>query len=69
MTVGANNDHPPILNAENYTVGVYENNLANSIVLNVTATDEDTGQNAEITYSITAGDTSLFTLKTEVRAF
>lgn len=69
MTVGANNDHPPILNPENYTVGVYENNLANSIVLNVTATDEDTGQNAEITYSITAGDTSLFTLKTEVRAF
>lgn len=58
------NDNPP-----NFDKPIYEQNIAtdhgvNTPVLRVTATDVDTGVNAEVTYSLdaTSGDTSYFSI-------
>ena len=51
----------------NYTVSVYENSPMGTPLVNVTATDADSGQNAKITYSVTGGDPySVFTVDTQV---
>ena len=51
----------------NYTVNVYENNLPQKPVLNITGTDADEGQNGEITYSILSGNNqSYFELDSQV---
>jgi hypothetical protein len=44
----------------NYTINVYENNLPQKAVLNITATDADEGQNGELTYSIVRGNNHSF---------
>ena len=52
----------------NYTVFVYENSPVGTPLVNVTATDADSGQNARITYSVTGGDPySVFTADTQVQ--
>lgn len=54
----------------NYTVSVYENSPVGTPLVNVTATDSDSGQNARITYSVTGGDPfSVFTVDTQVSVY
>lgn len=54
----------------NYTVSLYENSPEGTPLVNVTATDADSGQNARITYTVTAGDPfSVFTVDTQVNLF
>ena len=54
----------------NYTVSVYENSLEGTPLVNVTATDVDSGQNARITYTVTGGDPfSVFTVDTQVNLY
>lgn len=54
----------------NYTVSLYENSPQGTPLVNVTATDADSGQNARITYTVTAGDPfSVFTVDTQVNLY
>ena len=54
----------------NYTVSVYENSPVGTPLVNVTATDLDSGQNARITYTVTGGDPfSVFTVDTQVSLY
>lgn len=54
----------------NYTVSLYENSPVGTPLVNVTATDADSGQNARITYTVTAGDPfSVFTVDTQVNLY
>lgn len=54
----------------NYTVSLYENSLEGTPLVNVTATDADSGQNARITYTVTAGDPfSVFAVDTQVTLY
>ena len=54
----------------NYTVSVYENSPEGTPLVNVTATDADSGQNARITYTVTGGDPfSVFTMDTQVSQY
>ena len=54
----------------NYTVSLYENSREGTPLVNVTATDADSGQNARITYTVTGGDPfSVFTVDTQVTLF
>ena len=70
IEVGDINDNDPIFDPMNYTVSVYENSPVGTPLVNVTATDADTGQNARITYSITGGDLhSVFTVDTQVHVY
>ena len=67
IEIGDINDNDPVFDPVNYTVSVYENEPAGTPLINVTATDADSGQNAEITYSVTGGDPlSVFTVITKV---
>ena len=67
IVVGDINDNDPVFDPVNYTVSVYENSLVGTPLINVTATDADSDQNAKIMYSVTAGDPhSLFTVITKV---
>ncbi|XP_068723113.1 protocadherin Fat 4-like isoform X1 [Montipora capricornis] len=66
IEVGDINDNDPVFDPVNYTVSVYENSPVGTPLLNVTAADADTGQNARITYSVTGGDPySVFTVITQ----
>lgn len=68
IEIGDINDNTPIFDPVNYTVSVYENSPVGTPLINVTATDADSGQNARITYSVTGGDPySVFTVVTKVR--
>ena len=70
IVVGDVNDNAPLFNPLNYSVSVYENSPLWTPLVNVTATDADTLQNAKITYSVTSGDQeSVFTVDTEVGRF
>ena len=51
------NDNAPEFTKSRYSGSIYENDPAGTIVVNVTATDDDFGKNAEITYSIVGGST------------
>lgn len=54
----------------NYTVSLYENSPEGTPLVNVTATDADSGQNARITYTVTAGDPfSVFAVDTQVNLY
>lgn len=67
IEIGDINDNDPVFDPVNYTVSVYENEPAGTPLINVTATDADSGQNAAITYSVTGGDPfSVFTVITKV---
>ncbi|XP_067054992.1 protocadherin Fat 4-like [Acropora muricata] len=66
IEVGDINDNDPVFDPVNYTVFVYENSPVGTPLVNVTATDADSGQNARITYSVTGGDPySVFTVDTQ----
>jgi hypothetical protein len=51
------NDNSPDFTKSRYTGQIYENDTAGTTVTKVTATDDDFGKNAEITYSIVGGST------------
>lgn len=46
------NDHPPIFTKSNYTFNVFENVTTGYIVGTVSASDQDEGSNAVVTYRI-----------------
>ncbi|XP_072605921.1 protocadherin gamma-B4 isoform X19 [Vulpes vulpes] len=57
------NDNPPVFSQELYKVGLPENVLPGATVLQVMATDQDEGVNAQITFSFTeAGQITQFDL-------
>ena len=70
IEVGDINDNDPVFDPVNYTVSLYENSPEGTPMVNVTATDADNGQNARISYTITAGDPfSVFTVDTQVSLY
>lgn len=70
IEVGDINDNDPVFDPVNYTVSLYENSPEGTPLVNVTATDADSGQNARISYTITAGDPfSVFTVDTQVSLY
>lgn len=52
------NDNAPVFRFDPYPVTVSESITTNTTFLTVFASDDDIGTNAELTYSITEGDTS-----------
>ena len=50
------NDNSPKFRLSQYTATVKENQAANTLVTTVTATDADSGNNAKLSFSITAGN-------------
>ena len=50
------NEHPPVFNPLHYVKRVSETLLPGSTIVTVTASDNDTGINAELTYDIIDGD-------------
>nr|XP_055052836.1 protocadherin Fat 4 isoform X1 [Misgurnus anguillicaudatus] len=56
------NDNPPIFTSTEYIAFISENAVIGSLVLQVRATDADSGIHGEITYSFIAGDWNLFYL-------
>ena len=64
LTVVDVNDHAPKFPNSSYTVHVSEQTAGGTEILNVSATDADTGENARILYSFQSGvDTTLFGIK------
>lgn len=64
LTVVDVNDHPPIFPNSSYTAYVSEHTPSGTDILNVSASDADTGDNARISYSFQSGvDTTLFGLR------
>ena len=55
MTIIDANDHSPQFDDLPYEFSVEENNKVNQLVGHITATDQDSGRNAELQYSIIAG--------------
>ncbi|XP_028397978.1 cadherin EGF LAG seven-pass G-type receptor 2-like [Dendronephthya gigantea] len=51
------NDNAPVFTKSRYTGEIYENETSGTNIAKVTATDDDFGKNAEITYSILGGST------------
>ncbi|MEJ1272768.1 hypothetical protein NN561_003622 [Cricetulus griseus] len=51
------NDHSPYFTSPLYEASVFESAALGSVVLQVTALDKDKGENAELIYSIEAGNT------------
>ena len=62
VTVIDVNDNPPIFNPRNYQVTVSESINVGFPLVTVTATDADEGPSGVVTYSIVAGNTSLFAI-------
>lgn len=56
------NDNPPVFTSAEYIVSVLENAVVGSLVVQVWATDADSGIHGETTYSLIAGDASFFYL-------
>ncbi|KAA0702143.1 Protocadherin Fat 4 FAT tumor suppressor -like protein 4 [Triplophysa tibetana] len=59
------NDNPPVFASAEYIVSVLENVVVGSPVVQVWATDADSGIHGETTYSLIAGDMSFFYLETK----
>ncbi|XP_017287650.1 protocadherin Fat 3a isoform X2 [Kryptolebias marmoratus] len=58
------NDHVPVFTSALYEASVYESAAVGSAVVQVTAMDKDKGKNAELHYSIEAGNTgNAFTIE------
>nr|XP_022912562.1 protein dachsous isoform X1 [Onthophagus taurus] len=55
------NDNPPIFERNEYSAKILETLPINSQILQVTATDSDTGNNARLTYRITSNSTKTTT--------
>ena len=56
MNVEDANDHSPYLTNPLYEASVFESAALGSAVLQVTALDKDKGENAELMYTIEAGE-------------
>lgn len=56
------NDNPPVFTLPEYVTHILENSAIGSLVIQVTATDEDSGSHAQITYSLLSGHTDFFSL-------
>ena len=56
MTIIDANDHFPQFDDLPYVFSVEENNEVNQLIGHITATDQDSGRNAELQYSIIAGN-------------
>eukprot|EP00794_Sanderia_malayensis_P006322 gene6322-7046_t len=56
INIGDEDDNCPIFSPKVYTARIKENDPRGTIVVNVTATDDDVGRNAELVYAIKAGD-------------
>ncbi|KAF3693195.1 Protocadherin Fat 4 [Channa argus] len=56
------NDNPPVFSSSEYLASVPENSEIGTNVLNVKATDADSGINAQIFYSLIAGHVDKFTV-------
>lgn len=55
MTIIDTNDHSPQFDDLPYEFSVVESNEVDQLVGHITATDQDSGSNAELQYIITAG--------------
>ena len=59
------NDNSPLFSADSYTATVTENSPTGTFIVNVTATDADSGMLGEVRFSIVGGnDASLFSIGT-----
>ncbi|KAM3615537.1 uncharacterized protein V6R79_003654 [Siganus canaliculatus] len=54
------NDNPPVFSSPEYITSLDENSEIGTAILNVKASDADSGINAQITYSIIAGEVDRF---------
>ncbi|CAD7079025.1 unnamed protein product [Hermetia illucens] len=54
------NDNPPVFERNEYSINVLESMPSNSQILQVTAVDLDTGNNARITYRIVGGSDQIY---------
>ena len=55
MTVNDSNDHSPQFENLPYVFDVVENNERNEFIGQIVATDQDSGSNAELQYTIIQG--------------
>lgn len=56
------NDNPPVFTSTEYMASLLENSAIGSSVIQIIATDKDSGSNAQITYSLISGDMDYFYL-------
>ncbi|KAB5550601.1 hypothetical protein PHYPO_G00055620 [Pangasianodon hypophthalmus] len=56
------NDNPPVFTSTEYMTSVSENSVIGSSVIQIIATDKDSGSNAQVTYSLISGHTDYFSL-------
>lgn len=56
------NDNPPVFTSTEYMVSVLENSPVGSSVIQISATDKDSGSNAQLGYSLISGHTDYFSL-------
>ena len=56
IVIGDVNDNDPVFQPANYTVYISEETKPGSAIVNVTATDNDKGQNARISFEIIGGN-------------
>lgn len=56
------NDNPPVFTSTEYITSVSENRVIGSPVIQIGATDKDSGGNAQVTYSLISGHTDYFSL-------
>ena len=54
------NDNKPIFEKSSYSVSIPENTNINTTILDIRATDQDTGNNGKVMYKISQGNTSMF---------
>ena len=68
IIVGDKNDSPPRFLDASYDVKVSELHRVNSVILNVTATDDDTGTNGEVVYSLSNNTFGIFSIDSKTGA-
>uniref|UniRef100_A0A3B1K3V8 Si:dkey-1m11.6 n=1 Tax=Astyanax mexicanus TaxID=7994 RepID=A0A3B1K3V8_ASTMX len=61
------NDNPPVFTSSEYIASILENSAIGSEVIQVVATDMDSGSHAHITYSMLSGKIELFSLDSRNR--
>ncbi|KAK3607632.1 hypothetical protein CHS0354_010682 [Potamilus streckersoni] len=63
ITITDINDNPPVFEKDSYNISVMEDILIGTSILQVKATDKDTGPNGEITYQFSPHQMELSTIK------
>ncbi|XP_064636197.1 protocadherin Fat 1-like isoform X4 [Lineus longissimus] len=56
IDISDHNDEPPVFSQKQYTGAVNEDALPGTVIVTISSTDRDLGQNALVSYHITAGD-------------